>query len=177
MKVYLVEDSAPLRERLHAMLAAIPGVQVSGEAATAAEAIRGILAERPDAVVLDLQLAEGSGFDVMRALERERLGAAVYVLSNYAADPYRRLAERLGASGFFDKTHEFERVRDAIARRAINPLETDKRRGDADACCHASGSEIPDRLHGADRAGAPVPGEMRELQSARDVPAAGVGRR
>ncbi|MCX7960638.1 MAG: response regulator [Burkholderiales bacterium] len=120
MKVFLVEDAPLLRERLHAMLAAVPGVEVSGEAASAAEAIRGILAARPDAVVLDLQLAEGSGFDVMRALEREGLRAAVFVLSNYTADPYRRLAERLGAAGFFDKTHEFERVRDAIARRAAH---------------------------------------------------------
>ncbi len=120
MKVYLVEDSAPLRERLHAMLAALPGVEVSGEAASAAEAIRGIVAVKPDAVVLDLQLADGSGFDVLRALARERVAATVYVLSNFASEPYRRLAERLGACALFDKTLEFERVRDEIARRAIH---------------------------------------------------------
>lgn len=120
MKVYLVEDSPLVRERLQAMLASLPGIEVSGHAQAAGEAIRGILAERPDAVVLDLQLAEGSGFDVLRALEREEARTAVYVVSNFTADPYRRLAERLGARGFFDKTHELERVCEAIARHATH---------------------------------------------------------
>ena len=41
------------------------------------------------------------------------------MLSNFAADPYRQLAERLGARDFFDKSREIERVRDAhrAARR------------------------------------------------------------
>jgi DNA-binding NarL/FixJ family response regulator len=41
-----------------------------------------------------------------------------YMLSNFSADPYRQLAERLGARDFFDKTKEFERVRDVITTRA-----------------------------------------------------------
>ena len=38
--------------------------------------------------------------------------------SNFSADPYRQLAEKLGARDFFDKTREFNRVRDVIASRA-----------------------------------------------------------
>jgi hypothetical protein len=40
------------------------------------------------------------------------------MLSNFAADPYRQLAERLGACHFFDKSRELDRVRDLIAQRA-----------------------------------------------------------
>ena len=40
------------------------------------------------------------------------------MLSNFAAYPYRSLAEALGVRGFFDKTKEFERVREVIAERA-----------------------------------------------------------
>ena len=69
-------------------------------------------------VVLDLKLAEGSGFDVLRALHRAAPGIDVYMLTNFASEPYRRLAERLGARDFFDKTTEFERVRDTIVGRA-----------------------------------------------------------
>ena len=42
----------------------------------------------------------------------------VFVLSNLSAVPYRRNAERLGVQGFFDKSTEFGRMRDALAKRA-----------------------------------------------------------
>ncbi|MDX1375499.1 MAG: response regulator [Burkholderiales bacterium] len=121
MRVFLVEDSPLVRERLQAMLAGIEGARAVGSAATAREAIDGIRAEHPDVVLLDLKLAEGSGLDVLRALRAQDApaeSAAIYVLSNFAEAPYRRLAENLGAQDFFDKTTEFERMRDALASRA-----------------------------------------------------------
>jgi len=121
MRVFVVEDSPAVCERLQAMLAGIEGTQAVGAAATAQGAIEGILAARPDVVVLDLRLAEGSGLDVLRALrgaESTVPGVAVYMLSNFAEPPYRRLAERLGVQGFFDKSTEFERVRDVLSAHA-----------------------------------------------------------
>lgn len=121
MRVFVVEDSPAVCERLQAMLAGIEGTQAVGVAATAQDAIEGIRSARPDVVVLDLRLAQGSGLDVLRALRTQ--GPAleaidVYMLTNFAEAPYRRLAERLGVQGFFDKSTEFERVRDALAARA-----------------------------------------------------------
>jgi len=119
MEIFLVEDSLPVRERLAAMLDAIPGATLVGEAADADGAIREILARRPDVVMLDLGLAGGSsGFDVLRAVRRQAPDIDFYMLSNFAADPYRQLAERLGACDFFDKSRELERVRELIAQRA-----------------------------------------------------------
>jgi DNA-binding NarL/FixJ family response regulator len=100
------------------MLDAVPGASVVGEATRADAAIRDILATRPDVVVLDLSLADGSGFDVLRAVHHQAPEIDFYMLSNFAADPYRQLAERLGARDFFDKSKEFERVRDIIVQRA-----------------------------------------------------------
>jgi len=118
MKIFLVDDSAPVRRRLRQMLHAIPGIHIVGEAPAAAQAVAGILAAKPDLVLLDIQLEKGSGFDVLRALHDRAPHTACYMLSNFVSEPYRNLAERLGATGFFDKTTEFERVRDAIAERA-----------------------------------------------------------
>jgi len=119
MDIFLVEDSAPVRERLAAMLDEIPGVHLVGQAAHAEPAIRDILSKRPDVVVLDMSLAGGSsGFDVLRAVHPQAPGIDFYMLTNFAAAPYRRLAGRLGAREFFDKSKEFGRVRDLIARRA-----------------------------------------------------------
>jgi DNA-binding NarL/FixJ family response regulator len=118
LRIYLVEDSPAILERLEAMLATVEGARTVGRASRASEAIEGILAEHPDLVVLDLKLADGSsGFDVLRAVRGAAPGIDVYMLTNFASEPYRRLAERLGARDLFDKTTEFERVREAILDR------------------------------------------------------------
>ena len=117
LRVFLVEDSPAVLERLEAMLEDVSAREV-GHANGAQEAIRRILAEHPDLVVLDLRLAEGSGFDVLRALTERAPDVEVLMLTNFASEPYRRMAERLGARGFYDKTTEFDGVRAALEARA-----------------------------------------------------------
>jgi DNA-binding NarL/FixJ family response regulator len=111
-----------VRERVVALLASIEGVATVGTAATASEAERDILATNPDAVLLDIKLAQGSGFDVLRALRAQAPQIEVYVLSNFAAAAYRQLAASLGARGFFDKSTEIEAMRRTIAERVAQTL-------------------------------------------------------
>jgi two-component system response regulator DevR len=117
-KIYIVEDSPILRKRVEELVGTVPGAVVVGHAANAREAIFSILAQRPDVVLLDLCLERSSGLDVLRELERRHAGIDVYVLSNFADAPYRQHAARLGAKGFFDKSTEFARLRDAVAQRS-----------------------------------------------------------
>jgi DNA-binding NarL/FixJ family response regulator len=117
LRVFVVEDSGPVRERLEVMIA-LTGAVVAGHASTVAAAVRSILLERPALVILDVQLADGTGFDVLRAIRKEAPEIDIYLFSNYAAYPYRDLAGRLGAKGFFDKSKEFGAMRDAVAQRA-----------------------------------------------------------
>ena len=100
------------------MLSQLPGAHVQGHATQARAAIRDILSHKPDVVVLDLKLDQGSGFDVLREVHDREPGIDFYMLSNFASEPYRRYAMRLGALDFFDKSNEFERVRDVLAKRA-----------------------------------------------------------
>jgi len=118
MNVFLVEDSAQVVQRLEEMLGAIKGVRTVGSAARADDAIRDVLTLRPDAVLCDIGLAQGTGFDVLRALHAQAPDVEVYMLSNFATEPYRRLAARLGARDFFDKSTELGRMRDTVAARA-----------------------------------------------------------
>src|SRR5689334_10172290 len=116
--VFLVEDSPLVLARIKGLLAAAPDTHIVGDANNSAEAIEGILQARPDVVLLDLNLAEGSGFDVLRTLHARLPQVDFYVLSNFAAFPYQQLAEKLGAKGYFDKTNDFSRVLDVFAGRA-----------------------------------------------------------
>jgi len=114
VKVFLVEDSPLLRERVAAILDSIPGAQSVGHAAGAEEAIAGIERSQADVVVLDIQLEQGNGFDVLKALRKSAPQVQAFVLTNFANDAYRRKAQSLGARGFFDKSTEFDRLRDAL---------------------------------------------------------------
>ena len=66
-----------------------------------------------------MSLADGTtGFDVLRGVHPKAPQIDFYMLTNFAADPYRQLAGRLGAREFLDKSKEFGRVRELIAHRA-----------------------------------------------------------
>jgi DNA-binding NarL/FixJ family response regulator len=121
-RIFLVEDSHLVLARLEAMIAAIPGARVVGSTTHATRALRNILDERPDLVLCDLRLATGSGFDVLRAVHAAAPEIDLYMLSNFASEPYRRLAKELGARDFFDKSNDIERVRELIESRAAEPL-------------------------------------------------------
>lgn len=118
MSLFLVEDSAQVVQRLEEMLGAIEGVRVVGSAARADDAVRSIVSLRPDAVLCDIRLAQGSGYEVLSALRELAPEIEVYVLSNFATEPYRHLAAQLGARDFFDKSTELGRMRDTVAARA-----------------------------------------------------------
>jgi len=117
-RIFLVEDSAPVRQRVLEMLGSIRGVKTIGSASTARDAEQAILEMQPDAVLLDINLAQGSGFDVLRSLRKHAPLIEIYMLSNFATPPYRERAADLGANGFFDKTTEIERLRQTMAQRA-----------------------------------------------------------
>jgi DNA-binding NarL/FixJ family response regulator len=116
LKVFVVEDAAEVRKRLTALLRAIPGVAVVGEA----ESVRGAIEEVPSSganvLLLDLQLADGNGLDVLAALKPQRPALRVIVLSNFATAPYRQASLAAGADVFLDKSQEFGRVPDTLRR-------------------------------------------------------------
>jgi DNA-binding NarL/FixJ family response regulator len=114
-RIYIVEDSAAIRTRLQELLARMGGVDVVGEAASATEAIVDILALRPHSVLLDLNLGDRSGINVLRAIRPQAPQIQFVVLTNHAEPQYRRACEQAGAAFFLDKTTEFNRVPEVIA--------------------------------------------------------------
>jgi len=115
MNVFIVEDSASIRERLVTMLGDIDGVTVIGEADTPRAALEGILRTRPDSVLLDIQLIGGSGLDVLREAHPQVPATVFIVLTNYPSPQYRRVFMEAGAAYFFDKSTEIAKVREVIA--------------------------------------------------------------
>ena len=106
----MVEDSEIVRTRLVAMLAETRGVELAGEAATVADAVARLPAGRPDAVLVDLRLPDGDGFEVIRAAKALTPAPIVVVLTSYAYPQLEARGLAAGADWFLDKSTQFLRV-------------------------------------------------------------------
>ncbi len=106
--VYVVEDSKLMLALLERVFHSELGVRVIGHSADADAAIHEILECRPDIVVVDLSLRQGSGFDVLRVVTKLSPAPACLVLTNHSSTPYKEAADRLGVgeNRFFDKTDQ-----------------------------------------------------------------------
>jgi len=114
LMVFLAEDSQAIRARLAETIREIEGAKLVGEAGTVGEAIKGIRATQPGAVILDLQLEDGSGLDVLKAVHPSSPALHVAVLTNYATDQHRRACMDAGAEYFLDKSSDFPRIREIV---------------------------------------------------------------
>ncbi|HEX5651201.1 MAG TPA: response regulator transcription factor [Steroidobacteraceae bacterium] len=110
LRVLLVEDSPLLVQRISELVEDLPNIELVGTAGTEPEAVARLDAGDVDAVILDLQLHTGSGFGVLRALQRRGTGPAVIVFTNFAIGAYRETAFALGARHFLDKSRDYDRL-------------------------------------------------------------------
>ena len=115
MKVVIVDDSALVRQRLATMISGLPGIELAGEAISVAQALELIERCHPQAVVLDVRLKDGNGFDVLRQVKREPGAPVVIMLTSFPSNKARQTCKGLGGDFFFDKATEFEKALDVLA--------------------------------------------------------------
>lgn len=117
LKVFLIEDSALLRELLGDMLSELEGVELCGSAEGEAEAMRQLALTQVDLVIIDIELKQGSGIGVLDTLQTDsdRYGnPRKAVLTNYAHATMRQRCERLGMDAFFDKSLHINQLMDYV---------------------------------------------------------------
>lgn len=107
MQILLIEDSPLLRKLLTETLNEIEGVQVCGFAETESEALEQLEDKSVDLAIVDIELSQGSGVGVLRALQKypERYGLPKKVVfTNYSHSAMRQRCEELDIDAFFDKS-------------------------------------------------------------------------
>jgi len=77
LRILIIDDEAPARNRLRRMLADVPAVHVAGEASTGQEALRLIPAMTPDALLLDISMPGMDGMTLAHLLKEQRRPPAV----------------------------------------------------------------------------------------------------
>ncbi|NUP65803.1 MAG: response regulator transcription factor [Nonomuraea sp.] len=104
MRLFLVDDHPVVRAGLVALLGGEDDMEIAGEAADGAEALRGIAAAKPDVVLMDLQLGEGmDGVEVTRRVRELGEPPQVLVLTTYETDADIMRAIDAGATGYLLK--------------------------------------------------------------------------
>jgi len=116
IKAFIADDSLVVRERLVTMLDELAGIEVVGQAKTVAEAISAIGKLRPDVVILDIHLPDGSGIDVLQTIKQDEPAPVVIVLTNYPYPAYRQKCLEAGADFFLDKSTEFDQIPELFER-------------------------------------------------------------
>ena len=116
LRVVIVEDSDNIRERLVQLVEDDQQMQVVGEATTEARAVAMCRTVEPDAIILDLKLADGTGIGVLRTLRYTAAAhkPTIIVLTNFPLPAFERAARELGADWFLDKTSEFHKLRELL---------------------------------------------------------------
>jgi DNA-binding NarL/FixJ family response regulator len=112
MKIFVVEDSPAVLERLLELVREVEGAEVVGNAASFDKAVAGITSTRPDVAILDIKLADnrGSGIDVLNRVRPELPAMKAIVMSNFATPQHMKASTDAGAEYFLDKSAEFERI-------------------------------------------------------------------
>ena len=100
LRVMLVDDHEIVRDGVRALLEAAEDLTVVSEASSVAEAVRFAAAIRPDVVVMDVRLADGSGIEATREIRAQRPDTQVLMLTSFADDEALFASIMAGAAGY-----------------------------------------------------------------------------
>ena len=116
MKVFIVDDSAIILERLVTLLTTIPDIEIVGQANNTKEAKRAIQKLRPDVLILDIQMPGGSGIKLLHQLKQETPCPLVLIITGSSFPQYRKKCLAAGADYFFDKSIEFGQLQETLRK-------------------------------------------------------------
>ena len=121
MKVLIVDDSQVLVRCLRSSLAEVAGLEIVGHADCVADGIAEIRKAKPDVVILDIRMPDGSGIEVLESLKKHPSPPTVIMLTNYNFPQFRRKCLESGARHYFDKSTEFHRVGEVLRSLVAAP--------------------------------------------------------
>jgi two-component system, LytTR family, response regulator len=113
LRLLIVDDEPLIRSGLRNELAKLDGIEIVGECQDGKTAIAAIIGENPDLVLLDVQLGDCTGLDVVREIGPERVPMVIFVT---AYDEYAVKAFELNAVDYLLKPFDEDRLRQSVSR-------------------------------------------------------------
>jgi DNA-binding NarL/FixJ family response regulator len=122
IRLLIADDHAIVRDGLKRILAAVPDMQVTGEAASGDQALALVRAQDFDVVIVDMSMPGLSGMDLIKRLRIEKPKSRVLVLSMHGEHQYAARALKAGAAGYLNKDSAAEQLVGAIRKIAAGGL-------------------------------------------------------
>ena len=119
--VLVVDDHELIRQGLVGAFGREPGMTVVGSAATVGAALEAYHEHRPQVVVTDLQLPDGTGLDIIRAIRKDNQQAGLVVVTMHSGDEQIFAAMEAGASAFVGKDAPSAEVVKAARHAVVSP--------------------------------------------------------
>ncbi|KAA3665173.1 MAG: DNA-binding response regulator [Chloroflexi bacterium] len=114
IRLLLVDDHAVVRSGLRMLLEAQPDMEIVGEATSGSEAVHMVQREKPDVVLMDVQMPGSNGIDATKQIKRVMPETAVLTLTMYENEQYFLEMLKAGASGYVPKRAAPDELVDAI---------------------------------------------------------------
>jgi DNA-binding NarL/FixJ family response regulator len=127
IRVLIVDDHAVVRLGLRSLLTHTNGFRVVGEAGSVAESVTLSGQMRPDVVLMDVRLPDGSGVEACRRIKQQLPDTKVVMLTSYSDEEAIVGAVMAGASGYLLKQADAERLTQAIRDAAAGDSSLDPR--------------------------------------------------
>lgn len=143
LRLLIVDDEPLIRAGIRHDLSGMDGVSIGGECGSVAEAVEAIRGVPSDLVLLDVQMPDGTGFDVIRQVGPQQMPAVVFVT---AYDKYAIQAFEVNAVDYLLKPFDDLRLRAAIERARDRLSRPADLRRHLEALLEARGERWPRRL-------------------------------
>ena len=114
LRLLIVDDHEVTRLGLRTLLESYPQFEITGEASSVAETLEAAMRLKPDLILLDVRLADGSGIDVCRRLQRLDIDTKILMLTSFADDDVVFDAISAGADGYLLKEIQGDNLIQAI---------------------------------------------------------------
>src|SRR2546426_5384354 len=111
-RVLIVDDHPIVREGLAQFISQQKDLAICGQAEGGRQALEILASARADAAIVDLNLKDMSGLDLIREMHARKPELPILVLSMHEESLYAERALRAGAKGFLNKSEAVEKVAD-----------------------------------------------------------------
>ncbi len=120
LSILVIDDSEIIRERIIEIICRIKKNITIFHADNFREGLKQFISSPPEIIILDIQLKDGDGMDLLNIIKSRSPNTHVIILTNYPFPVFKDYCIKYGAEYFLDKSNDFEKLQEVISKIFIN---------------------------------------------------------